>query len=191
MPFLRKYYSQLLFLLIGLLAGFFISRLPIKFEENVSWVALANFFLTILLAIYLEFVVRPSFSNNRNEKDILIDLIDEVKDQLSEIHEFYSKIKHTTPVAQNDKDELVAKFRVLSNRINILKHADSYCTITKEDRISKSIFDSYLKYKKALTGYDFSKNTFSFTRPYWRDHDNNFKSFTTVVIRSIIDINKL
>jgi len=34
MKFFRAYSSQFIFLIIGILAGFFISRLPIKFEEK-------------------------------------------------------------------------------------------------------------------------------------------------------------
>src|SRR5260221_12464569 len=98
MRFLKKYYSQLLFLVIGILAGFFISRLPIQFEPKISWIALADFLLTILLAIYLEFVVRPSISNNRNEKDILIDQLKEIKKEITVVHEKYSLIRNTAPL---------------------------------------------------------------------------------------------
>jgi len=97
MKFFRSYYSQLLFLLTGILIGFFISRLPIQFEPKVSWISLATFFLTLILALYLEFRVRPSLTNTRNEKDILIAEIKEIKAKVHSINALYTAIRNQNP----------------------------------------------------------------------------------------------
>jgi len=191
MKFLRKYFGQLLFLLIGILAGFFISRLPLKFEDKVSWIQLASFFLTIILALYLEFVVRPSFSNNRSEKDFIIEQLKEIKTDVGEIQQKYETLKKETPVTIEGKAELISKFRQLSNKIGFLKKLDTYCSITKNELISDEIFKAYIKYKKSLTGQKFNNKDFIFDRFYWKDQDKFYQEFINCIMCSIIDVNKL
>jgi hypothetical protein len=191
MNFLRRYYSQLIFLIIGILAGFFISRLPITFEEKTNWVALANFFLTIGLAFYLEFVVRPSLSNNRNEKDILIDQLKELKGKVIEAHDSYLTKRNINPLTQNDKSDMIVKLRSISNLIDLLKQTDEYCKATKKTEISDKVFKNYLAYKKSLTGQNFNKPDFFYDRYYWNKHDSTYKGFMKGIMYAIIDINKV
>ncbi len=191
MNFLRRYYSQLLFLIIGILIGFFISRLPIQFEAKTNWIAFANFFLTILLALYLEFVVRPSFSNNRNEKDLLIDQLNDIRKEIVSIHEKYSETRKKIPIPSEDKNEIVTKFRSFSNLIDMLKQSDEYCSITRKSEMSDNIFKLYLEYKKSLTGHGFNKEAFSYDRLYWKNSETQYKNLLTCIMHSIIDVNKL
>lgn len=190
MKFLRKYYSQIMFLIIGFIIGFFITRLPIKFEEKTNWVSLASFFLTILLAIYLEFIVRPSFSNNRSEKDILIDQLKDIRLEVSNLQSSYINVRDQTPLKPESKQELIAKLRGISNLIDLLKQTDEYCSITRQTEISENIFKEYLAYKKSLTGYKFDKATFYFDRLYWNKCENAYKNLMKATIHSVIDINK-
>jgi hypothetical protein len=190
MNFLRKYYSQIIFLFIGFLVGLIINRLPIQFEQKTSWVPFANFFLTILIAVYLEFVVRPSFSNNRNEKDILIDQLKEIQKSVTGIQQLYEQLRKAV-LTSEDKSQLIQKLRSLSNEIDFLKTSDQHCTITKNKKIIKPLFGSYIGYKKALTGNGFDKDGFSYDRLYWKEQEGSFKGLIKAVIHSIIDINKI
>jgi hypothetical protein len=190
MNFLKKYYSQLIFLIIGILAGFFISRLPIEFDTKTNWIQLANFFLTIVLALYLEFVVRPSISNNRNEKDLLIDQLKEIKEKVNNNHEYYLSIRESNPLDQNTKNEILSKLRGISNLINLLKQTDEYCVTTKRSVVSQKVFKAYLEYKKALTGNKFNDDGFSYDRYYFNKHNTIYKSVMQAIIHGTIDVNK-
>jgi hypothetical protein len=190
MSFLRKYYSQLFFLCIGLLAGFFVSRLPIKFEEKISPIAAATFILTILLALYLEFKVRPSLSSTRNEKDILIDAIKDIKSKLGELHVLYLAVRETSPVVLEKQSEVLAKLRELSNLIALLKEADGYCGMYQRLAVPDKIFKAYIKYKKALTGKKFNDPNFAFDRLNWMAQENAYRQHMMVLNESIFDYNK-
>lgn len=190
MNFLRRHYSKLIFLLIGLTAGFFISRLPLEFEPKTNWVSLASFFLTIFLAVYLEFVVRPSFSNNRNEKDLLIEQLKEIRIQISEIQTTYINIREINPQEPNAKSNLVQNFRNLSNQIDLFKQMESLCTINDSNESSEAVIKAYLLYKRALTGKGFDKSDFFYDRLYWKEHDSIYRQFIKAVIQATIEINK-
>jgi hypothetical protein len=190
MRFLRRYYSQILFLLIGALTGFFISRLPIHFEDKISWIALANFLLTILLAVYLEFVVRPSFTNTRNEKDILIDQLKEVRKEIALLHEQYTLERGHNPLPAQIKSEILIKFRSVSNSIDLLRHTDEHCSTTIDTKLSQSLFASYLTYKKALTGKNFNSSHFYFDRLFWKDQERAYNTVIKLIMHSILDVNK-
>lgn len=190
MQFLRKYYSQLIFLIIGLLVGFFISRLPIKFEDKISPIALATFFLTILLALYLEFKVRPSLSNTRNEKNILIEHINDIKVKLNDVHNLYISARDHNPVTQQEQTDLLSKLRELSNLISLLKSVDEYCETYQNLLVSEKIIKGYLNYKKALTGKKFNDPNFFFDRLNWKTQENAYRQQMKTLMESVIDINK-
>ena len=190
MNFLRKYFSQLIFLLIGFLAGFFVSRLPITFDEKISPIAFATFFLTILLALYLEFKVRPSLTNTRNEKDILIDLLTDVKAKLSEINDLYMTSRAHNPVPIEEQTDILSKLRDLSNTIALLKSTDEYCKMYQKLKISNRVVVVYLAYKKAITGNKFNEPNFSFDRLHWKSQEQTYRQHMKVIMESIIDINK-
>ncbi len=190
MKFLRRYYSQLIFLTIGILVGFFISKLPIQFEPKISWISLATFFLTILLALYLEFVVRPSLSNTRNEKDILMDQLKDIKAKLVETHGVYVTARDESPLNYETRTAILMKLRELSNLIDIFKGTDEYCKTYRKLKITGRIISAYLKYKKAMTGYKFNEPSFFFDRRYWNKQDSAYNEHMKIIIHSVIDINK-
>lgn len=190
MNFLKKYYSQLLFSFVGMLAGFFITRLPIRFDETISWIGLANFFLTIILAIYLEFVVRPSLNNNRNEKDFLIEQLKDMRSTVNDIQEHYIDVRTHNPLNPDDKSVMISKLRIVSNQIDLFKYSDERCSISRSTEMSTAIFKAYLIYKKSLTGYQFDKGSFFFDRLYWNKHENSFQHLAKLIMHTIIDINK-
>lgn len=190
MRFLRRYYSQSLFLFIGVLIGFFISRIPIKFEEKISWISLATFFLTIILALYLEFVVRPSLTNTRNEKDILIDEIKEIKNKVQAVHTFYVGNRGHNPLEPEKKTELLTKIRELSNQIQLVRQTDDYCTNFRSLGLSDKLIAPYLAYKREITGRKFNDADFFFDRLYWKGQEAAFRTMQRICMECIIDINK-
>lgn len=190
MEFLRRHYLSVLFFIIGTIIGFFINRLPLEFEPKTNWVSLASFFLTIALAIYLEFVVRPSFSNNRNEKDLLIDQLKAIQKDLRLLQDGYENMRNTQLLASNLKSDIVSRLRNISNQIDLLTQTDELCTITRSNEISEKVFKYYLLYKRSLTGYGFDKPDFSYDRRYWNKHETAFKNFTKAILHAIIEINK-
>ena len=190
MNFLKKHSSRLIFLVIGILIGFFISRLPIKFEEKISWIALANFFLTVALATYLEFVVRPSFTNNRHEKDFLIEQLNDIRARIVILNKLYIEVREQVPLLQESKSKILIELREISNQIDLLKHTDKYLPrLPRKAIMSDSIFKAYLDYKKMLTGYNFNDTGFSYDRQYWMKANNKFKEATKLLVRTVIDIN--
>jgi len=190
MPLLRKYYSQLIFLFVGILVGFSISRLPIQFDDKISPIALATFFLTIVLALYLEYKVRPSLSNTRNEKDILIESISDIKEKLNELHALYMSVRELNPLPEEKQTEILTKLREVSNLISLLKSADKYCKTYQRLAVPDKIIKAYLKYKKSLTGNKFKDPNFTFDRLDWKTQENAYRQHMTALNESIFDYNK-
>jgi hypothetical protein len=190
MKFLRSFYSQLLFLFMGILIGFFITRLPIQFDPTISWISLATFFLTIILALYLEFRVRPSLTNTRNEKDILITEIKEIKAKVHGINDLYTAIRGQNPLEPEKKSELLGKIRELANQIQLVRQTDEYCKTFRHSHISERLIAVYITYKKSLTSRRFDEANFSFDRVYWSSQEQAFRKMMEISMQCIIDINK-
>ncbi len=172
--------------------GFFFERFfKVTFDDKINPIALAGLLLTIVIAIYLEFVVRPSLSNSRNEKDIIIDELKEIRKICSEIHSFYNKIQSHVPIPYEEKTELLQIFRTLSNQIEVLLDVVKYSKIKSIEPNCTSLFLAYLKYKKSFTGYNFDKKDFAYDRINYSKHDVSFKSFDKETMHFIFDVNKL
>jgi len=192
MKFLSRYYSQLITLLIGAIVGFLCNRIinGAYFEQKINPVSAASFALTIILALYLEFSVRPSISNNRNEKDLLIDQLKEMKTSLSEIHSLYISSRDNNLTSDYKKD-ITVKLRTLSNQINALIELSQYCVISKSF-LKKEIFTKpYFSYKAALTGNGFDLDAFVYDRIHFNDTERKYNNLGKAIMHCIVDVNKL
>jgi hypothetical protein len=190
MKFIRKYYPLFLFFLTGLILGFFISRLPLEFEPKTNWVSLASFFLTIALAIYLEFVVRPSFSNNRIEKDLIINQLKEIRTKIDELNTIYVTAREASLLSQEIKYDIVQRFRFISNQIDFLQQTIELCELSNGSNLSSLVFQPYAGYKRQLTGFGFDKPNFFYDRLHWIKHEKSYKKFIKATMQAIILVNK-
>lgn len=192
MNFLKNRYSQILCLIIGALSGFFFYHIrAVQFEDKISWISFATFLLTIVLALYLEFRVRPSISNDRVEKDLVIDQLKVVREAASAVHDYYTTLKSQIPVDPASKTELVRKMRNISNEIDLLKQTVEHCQTTKKSTMPKSIFGAFIQYKRAVTGFKFDEASFSYNSEFWSKTDSKYKNLRMIVQHAIIDINRI
>lgn len=189
---MKKYSGYLIILLVGALIGFFFERVTnTSFENKINPIALAGLLLTIIIALYLEFIVRPSLSNSRNEKDIIIEELKEIRKICTEIQSCYNRIQLLTPIPQEDKGLLILSFRSLSNQIELLRDVVKYSKIRSIDSNCEDLFSVYIKFKKSLTGFGFDKQDFSYDRTNYTKHDLASKTFDKKVMHLIFDVNKL
>ncbi len=173
-----------------MLIGFLISRLPLQFEEKINSIQFANLILTILLVVYVEFVVRPGINDKRNEKDLLIEQIGEIKKSLSGIHDFYLKLRLKTFLSPDDKSAMILKFREFSNNIDLLRQMDSVCKRTQGLKLYEKNFSAYLDSKKALTGNKFDDDDFCYEKKTWSANTAAIRNNFGIIVTSIIEVNK-
>ncbi len=179
-------------LICGILIGFFFERFSkVTFDDKINPIALAGLLLTILIALYLEFVVRPSLSNSRNEKDIIIYELKETRKICITIQSCYNRVQSHNPISVEEKAELIQNFRTLSNQIEVLKDVVKYSKIKSLEANCKNLFDAYLKYKKAFTGFGFDKKDFAYSKMNYSKHEVSYKSFDKETMHFIFDVNKL
>lgn len=191
MNFFRTYRNQLLFGLIGVVIGFFIERFThIKFASEINPVDFANLFLTLIIALLLGYFIEPSNESSRVEKDLHIDQLKSVKEVAKEINSFFVSCYNESPLPVSNKDKMVGLFRSLSNQIELfLSQADhskaKYITNQKTE-ITRQLF----KFKKALTGGQYTSSTFSYKDAGFSKYEAQYLNFSKRVNQLIIDINK-
>jgi hypothetical protein len=191
MEFLRKYYSQLIAAILGILVGFFIALFSRSyFDEKINPVALASLLLTIGIALYLEFFVRPNLSNTRNEKDLFIEQLKEMKVSALAIHEYYNEVVGRE-VSAADKKKFLIQFRTLSLQISALKDLIEYSRTKQTGGHCEALFDAYLDYKKLITGSDFLNDNFKFDAKAYNKHTQAYNAVVTEIFHFIVDVNKL
>lgn len=190
MIFLKRYASKIILFIAGVLVGFFISRLPLQFEEKINSIQFANLILTILLVAYVEFVVRPGINDKRNEKDLLIEQLGEIKKSLSGIHDFYLQLRFKTFLSPDDKSAMILKFREFSNNIDLLRQMDSACKKTQGLKLYEKNFSAYLDSKKALTGNKFDDDDFCYEKKTWSAHTAAIRNNFGIIVTTIIEVNK-
>jgi hypothetical protein len=191
MNFFRKYSRYIIATLIGFLAGFLLQKIfhPF-FDEKLDPIELAGIVLTIILALYVEFVIRPSFSNKESVRNVILQQVTTIKEQLIGIHQVFIASREKTPLPENEKMRIVSSFRTLSNEINFLKEIIEYSRIAPTQTRFQTIFKEYLKYKKNVTGFRFEDPTFSYDRKFFIKIDNSHKEFMKTLIHLIIELNQ-
>lgn len=189
---MKRYPISLIILICGILIGFFFERFSkVTFDDKINPIALAGLLLTILIALYLEFVVRPSLSNSRNEKDIIIEELKEIRKICTTIQSCYNRVQPHNPIPIEEKVELLQNFRTLSNQIEVLKDVVKYSRIVSIEKNCTSLFEAYLNYKKAFTGFDFDKKDFVYKKTNFSKHEMSYKNFDKQTMHFIFDVNKI
>lgn len=189
---MKRYSTYFIILICGILIGFFFERFSkVTFDDKINPIALAGLLLTIVIALYLEFVVRPSLSNSRNEKDIIIDELKEIRKICTNIQSCYNRVQSHAPISQEEKSELLQIFRTLSNQIEVLRDVVKYSKIKSIEENCKNLFSAYLKYKKSFTGFGFDRKDFYYDRVNYSKHEVSYKSFDKETMHFIFDVNKL
>ena len=191
MNFFKTYRNQLLFSLIGIVIGFFIERIThIKFQSEINPVEFANLFLTLIIAMLLGYFIEPSNASSRAEKDLHIDQLKAIKEIAKDIHTFLVSNYNNNPLSQNDKDKMIALFRSLSNQVDLFlsqaEHSKFNFVINQKKDITIQLF----KFKKALTGGDFTSDTFNYTNSGFNKYETQYLDFTKKINQLIIDINR-
>src|SRR5665647_149937 len=173
MNFFKTYRNQLLFSLIGIVIGFFIERIThIKFQSEINPVEFANLFLTLIIAMLLGYFIEPSNASSRAEKDLHIDQLKAIKEIAKDIHTFLVSNYNNKPLSQNDKDKIVALFRSLSNQVDLFlsqaEHSKFNFVINQKKEITNQLF----KFKKALTGGQFTLDTFNYANSGFNKYES-------------------
>jgi hypothetical protein len=191
MNFFKTYRNQLLFSLIGIVIGFFIERIThIKFLTEINPVDFANLFLTLIIAMLLGYFIEPSNASSRAEKDLHIDQLKAIKEIAKDIHTFLISSYNNNPLKQNDKDKMIALFRSLSNQVDLFlsqaEHSKFNFVIGQKKEITSQLF----KFKKALTGGQFTLDTFNYANSGFNKYESQYLNFSKKINQLIIDINR-
>jgi uncharacterized protein YneF (UPF0154 family) len=191
MIFFRTYRNQLLFTLIGIVIGFFIERIThIKFVSEINPVDFANLFLTLIIALVIGLFIEPSNEKSRVEKELHIEQLKAVKEVGKEINNFFINCYNEDPLVVGNKDKMVGLFRSLSNQVELFLSQANYSKakyiINQKTEITSQLF----KFKKALTGGQYTSSTFSYKTGGFNKYEAQYLNFSKRVNQLIIDINK-
>ncbi len=163
MQYFHKYKFQIIFLLVGVQIGFFISRLPfINIEEKINVVDLLNLTVTITLAFLIAFYIEPKSQNNRIEKDIIIDNLKEISTCCKAIFNSLATHYKEVPLSEDNKNEMILKFKVLSNQIFSVRHQAEHCENLALTNGVNDLVSIYFEFKRRYTGFNFNSSTFKY-----------------------------
>ncbi len=191
MHFIRTYKGQILFLLIGVLGGFFVARIKtFVFDDTINPMDFANLILTLFLAILIGLYIEPTEESKRSEKEMLNDQLKEVKSASKEIHDLFVSHYSATPLETERKNEIKLLFRNLSNQMNLFLDQANHSKYSLITRQEKDIKQKLFKLKQTITGGQFEKSDFTFKKSHYNIYDNAFLSFSKEINHLMIDINK-
>ncbi|TDE52728.1 hypothetical protein [Flavobacterium sp. GT3P67] len=191
-----KYLKILLFILlfIGAVAiGYFIKSYPIiEFDRKLKIYEVFNLILTATIGLSIPFFIKRWIEDSRHVKN---NLINELKDTLSEIIIVKSKIKHCfneNAISQRDKQQIIVQFEETDLKLNCLdeQFKESYNNETK--KIREEIKTEYFNYWRFATGAEImSENFNTVSENYYRSHNEVFNKLETKIKQAINKVHRI
>jgi len=186
-----KYLYILLLLILGLVCGLFISDIPyLTFKRELSLGEIANFTLTLFIAIYIPFFLNKKINNKRIEKDILIQACDKINNELSELQKLIEPFYVSQKAITKDLSTIILlRTRRISNMLDrLINNTTQY----KNNKAVKDITDTLVKnqtsYWSDLT-LNVKDRRSKITQEVYLRTENNFKEYEGNISKLIMHIN--
>lgn len=152
----------LISLVIGIIFGILLTKWNIisPFFFQIKITEIAQIFVTILIAIFITFLVNKKTSNEFQQKKILKEIVDKLTDEINVIY-----ILGIDYIENKDKGKETKIKRSLKNASAtlsiLLELSDEVCNSKKE--FSYTIKNEFFQFKKALTDSPFGQSEKAYT----------------------------
>lgn len=156
----------LLCVLAGLVAGFLVGHfsrafLSLDLKKEVSVAEIFNFLAAVFIAFLLQNIVQKKYSNERVEKDLLIENVKEAISIFKDARTLFISIYNIKKIPVDDSKAMMGLLRNFANSLKsieiCLKECNSKVELSKLEELRRL----YFEYKRTLTGGSFPSKPYS------------------------------
>jgi hypothetical protein len=150
----------------GLVAGFLVGHfsrafLSLDLKKEVSVADIFNFLTAVVIALLLQNIVQKRYSNERIEKDLLIENIKEVILVFKDTRTLFISVYNMKRIPLDDSKAIMGLLRNLANSLRSLEVCLKECSIEVETTRLEELKRLYFEYKRILTGGTFPSKPYS------------------------------
>jgi len=191
-----KYFKALLLVLtfgFGIVLGLVLKDMPLfTLNTEIRLFEPLTFLLTATIGVLIPFFIKRWIDDSRQIKN---NLADELKTTLREVEKIKEKIKSCyscKSISLDDKNEINELFEQADLEYNCLKQQLEMAFKSETKTISSEIYQAYINYWKFTTGAELMSTQFNIINDnFYRNHNQYFINFETIIKKAIILIHKL
>lgn len=188
-----KILIALLILCFGIVIGIIINDIPLfKLNPEIKVFEPLTFILTATIGVLIPFFIKRWIDDSRQIKN---NLIDELKSTLKEYEIIKDKIRfcyNNKTISKSDKDEVNVLFEQADLRYNCLKQQMIEAFDKETKCIRDEIHNGCIDYWKHTTSAEMMSSKFKVvSETFYRQHNEIFLKFETIIKKAIIKVQKI
>lgn len=149
--------TALIFLIIGFLTGAVIVNWcyisPTFFNFTIT--DLAQISLTLIIAIFITYLINRRTSKEFKRSEIVMDVIERISDRVNNIYD--NGVVYMKDSSKNTEQELLGGYKKLGSLISILNELNKNHSISGIEKDIEGLKNSYFKFKRLLTDSPFGE----------------------------------
>lgn len=182
-----------LILFFGIVIGIVINDMPVlKLNPEIKLFEPLTFLLTATIGVLIPFFIKRWIDDSRQIKN---NLIDELKFTLKEYEIIKDKIKfcyNNRAISKSDKDEINILFEQADLKFNCLNQQMIEAFDKETKCIRDEIHNGCIEYWKHTTSAEMMSSKFKvISETFFRQHNEYFLKFETIIKKAIIKVHKL
>ena len=160
-------------------------------DNTINTLSFISLLVTIVIAIFVPFLIKKVIDDNRGIKALIIDEVKELIHLVEQNHKIIADLYSKGTVIENHhRDTVRNNFYDTELKIDSLQ-SQLEVSYPSKKQTSKEIFDQYLKYKQFLTDGKFMLSSYvNVDYDFYRDEKNSFAEFQKILITHIHKIHK-
>ena len=180
---------------IVLIGGIFLgiaiqSKQPIEIDHKIRYSEILNWSLTIIVGIWVGYILKNQFENNKTVKSYLIDDIKKISIEIGLIKQFCYTFKDASVYSEEERREINGKINIADKNLTVFCQFFGDCYKNQHKDIPEGITKSFVAFNRKVTGDGFYDNPIS--RQYFDDlmaEGSKFESeLRTVILKIIRDL---
>lgn len=182
-----------LILSFGIVIGIVINDIPkLKLNPEIKLFEPMTFLLTATIGVLIPFFIKRWIDDSRQIKN---NLIDELKSTLKEYEIIKDKIifcYNKKAISKSDKDEVNILFEQADLKYNCLNQQMIEAFDKETKCIRDEIHNGCIEYWKITTSSEMMSSKFKvISETFFRQHNEYFLKFETIIKKAIIKVHKL
>lgn len=166
------------------------SKKPIEIDHKIRYSEILNWSLTIVVGIWVGYILKNQFENNKTVKSYLIDDIKKISLEISEIKQFCYSFKEVAVFDEEQRREINGKINVTDKNLTVFCQFFGVCYKNQHKDIPDSITKSFNAFNRKVTGDGFYENPIS--RQYFDElmaegsrFEGELRAFILKIIREL------
>ena len=188
-PWIWVAVGTLILLSLGIFLGMIIQlEQPVVIDNKIRYSELLNWITTIVIGIWVGFVLKNQFENNKTVKGYLFDDLKKISSEIIDLKEYIQAIQGSDSFVEEQRRNINSKINSIDKKITVFCSFFEDCFGKKCDSLNNDLIKRYNEFNRAITGDGLYAKPFP--RSYFDDISKETALFESLLRKLTLSIIK-